>query len=85
MHLMEPYRLGSITLPNRVLMAPMTRARAAGTVAGEINARYYAQRAGAGLIISEGTQVSRLGQGYPYTPGVYTEQHQSGGPRWPLS
>lgn len=78
MRLLEPYQLGPITLPNRVLMAPMTRARTPDTVPGEVNARYYAQRAGAGLIISEGTQVSALGQGYPYTPGIYTAEQQSG-------
>lgn len=78
MRLMQPYQLGTLALPNRVLMAPMTRARAPETVAGEITARYYAQRAGAGLIITEGTQVSRLGQGYPFTPGVHTDEHRGG-------
>lgn len=78
MRLLDRYRLGPLTLPNRVLMAPMTRSRAPGTVQGPVNARYYAQRAGAGLIISEGTQVSELGQGYPYTPGIHTEQQETG-------
>lgn len=78
MRLLESYKLGSTTLQNRVLMAPMTRSRSPQTVAGETNARYYAQRAGAGLIISEGTQVSALGQGYPFTPGIYTDEHRDG-------
>lgn len=78
MRLFDPYQLGPLTLPNRVLMAPMTRSRAPETVQGRVNARYYAQRAGAGLIISEGTQVSVLGQGYPYTPGIHTEEHEAG-------
>jgi N-ethylmaleimide reductase len=78
MSLLDPYQLGPFTLPNRVLMAPMTRSRTPDGVPNELNARYYAQRAGAGLIITEGTQVSPLGQGYPYTPGVYTEEHETG-------
>ncbi|MDX2935516.1 alkene reductase [Streptomyces ipomoeae] len=76
--LLEEYDLGPFTLPNRVLMAPMGRNRAPETIPGPVNARYYAQRAGAGLIISEATQVSVLGQGYPYTPGIHTEQQQAG-------
>lgn len=59
-------------------MAPMTRSRAPETVPGPLNAEYYAQRAGAGLIISEGTQVSELDLGYPYTPGIRTDQQQAG-------
>lgn len=78
MRLLDRYRLGPLTLPNRVLMAPMTRSRAPETVQGAVNARYYAQRAGAGLIITEGTQVSVLGQGYPFTPGIHTDQQESG-------
>jgi N-ethylmaleimide reductase len=78
MSLLDPYQLGPFTLPNRVLMAPMTRSRTPDGVPNELNARYYAQRASAGLIITEGTQVGPLGQGYPYTPGVYTEEHEAG-------
>lgn len=78
MRLLEQYQLGPAALPNRVLMAPMTRARAPETVAGDLNARYYAQRASAGLIISEGTQISELGQGYPYTPGIHTDAQRDG-------
>ncbi|PMZ34761.1 alkene reductase, partial [Pseudomonas sp. GW247-3R2A] len=59
-------------LPNRIVMAPMTRARVEGTVPSEDMATYYAQRAGAGLIISESAQVSPQGRGYLYTPGIHS-------------
>ena len=60
--LLSPFTLGPLTLPNRVVMAPMTRNRAGpGNVPGALNATYYAQRAGAGLIVSEATQVSPQG------------------------
>lgn len=78
MRLVETYQLGSLTLPNRVVMAPMTRSRAPERVQGEINATYYAQRAGAGLIVSEGTQVSQLGAGYPWTPGIHSDAQVAG-------
>ncbi|RYF58041.1 MAG: alkene reductase [Comamonadaceae bacterium] len=78
MSLFETFQLGSLTLPNKIVMAPMTRSRSFGTVPSDLNARYYAQRAGAGLIITEGTQISALGQGYPFTPGIYSEEHRSG-------
>src|SRR3974390_3177047 len=68
----SPYRLGPLLLPNRMVMAPMTRNRAGpGDVPGELNITYYVQRAGAGLIVTEGSQVSREGQGYARTPGIY--------------
>lgn len=76
--LLEPYELGPLHLPNRMVMAPLTRNRAAGTVPGEINATYYVQRASAGLIVSEGTQVAPLGQGYPETPGIHSEEQVRG-------
>ena len=78
--LLAPFRLGDLELKNRVVMAPLTRSRAArGTDAPrELNARYYAQRAGAGLIVSEGSQISREGQGYLWTPGVYSEAQVEG-------
>jgi N-ethylmaleimide reductase len=76
--LFEPYRLGPLELPNRVVMAPLTRNRAQGTVPGELNATYYAQRASAGLIISEATQVTPMGQGYPETPGIHSEEQIRG-------
>src|SRR5215216_7992419 len=77
--LFAPYRLGGLELPNRILMAPMTRNRAgAGGVPVAIGAEYYAQRAGAGLIITEGTQPSATGQGYPGTPGLHDAAQQRG-------
>ncbi|WP_437683360.1 alkene reductase [Sorangium sp. So ce131] len=73
-HLLSPLPLGAIDLSNRVIMAPMTRSRAddAGVV-GEITATYYAQRASAGLIISEGIFPSAMGKGYIRTPGLATD------------
>jgi N-ethylmaleimide reductase len=77
--LFEPLRLGSITLPNRIIMAPLTRMRAAaGNAPTALNAEYYAQRATAGLIIAEGTAVSQQGQGYPNAPGIYTREQVEG-------
>lgn len=73
--LFSPLHLGPYELPNRVVMAPLTRNRAlAREVPGPINAEYYAQRASAGLIVSEATQISRQGQGYPKTPGIFTQE-----------
>jgi N-ethylmaleimide reductase len=72
--LFEPIRVGALELPNRIVMAPLTRQRAAaGNVPTELNALYYAQRAGAGLIVSEATQVTPEGQGYASTPGIHSE------------
>src|SRR6202034_3962285 len=77
--ILSAYRLGPLQLPNRVVMAPMTRTRAGpGNVPGAVNATYYAQRASAGLIISEGTQVSQQGQGYPGTPGIFSREQVAG-------
>ena len=68
------YRLGGLALPNRVVMAPMTRVRAAaGGLATPSMATYYAQRAAAGLIVTEGVQPSLVGQSNPGTPGLYTD------------
>lgn len=74
-----PVRVGRDTLPNRLVMAPMTRSRANfdGTP-GDLAADYYAQRAGVGLIVTEGTQPSDDGQGYLATPGIYTRAHIAG-------
>ncbi|KQN19635.1 alkene reductase, partial [Sphingomonas sp. Leaf33] len=73
--LFSPYDLGPITLANRIVMAPLTRNRAApGLLPSEHAAKYYAQRAGAGLIITEATQVSKQAQGYQDTPGLYTPE-----------
>jgi N-ethylmaleimide reductase len=72
--LFSPIRLGPYDLPNRAVMAPMTRNRAGpGEVPTPLMATYYAQRASAGLIVSEGTQISPQGQGYPGTPGIFSE------------
>jgi N-ethylmaleimide reductase len=73
--LFTPLRVGAIQLPNRIVMAPLTRMRAgANNVPSALNAEYYAQRSSAGLIISEGTAVSAQGQGYPSSPGIYTTE-----------
>ncbi|PSR54711.1 alkene reductase [Adhaeribacter arboris] len=78
--LLTSYQLGSLTLKNRVVMAPMTRSRADNpeNAATALAAQYYAQRASAGLIISEGTQVSPQGVGYINTPGIYSEAQVKG-------
>ena len=77
--LFQPYVLGDLTLANRIVMAPLTRNRAgAGLVPGELTATYYAQRASAGLIITEATQVSAQAQGYQDTPGLYTPEQIAG-------
>jgi len=70
--LFSPFKLASLPLVNRVVMAPLTRARAPDDVATETVALYYTQRATAGLIVSEGTPISREGQGYLFNPGIYT-------------
>lgn len=73
--LFTSYRLGGLTLPNRTVMAPMTRSRAAARgLATPSMASYYAQRATAGLIVSEGVQPSLIGQSNPGTPGLHTDE-----------
>jgi len=73
--LFDPIKLGEINAPNRVLMAPLTRGRATREhVPTELMATYYAQRAGAGLIITEATGISRQGLGWPYAPGLWTKE-----------
>ena len=77
--LFSPFKLGPITLANRMVMAPLTRNRAeAGNVPGPMTIEYYAQRAGVGLIIAEATQVSAQAQGYIATPGVHTPEQIAG-------
>ena len=67
--------MGAITLPNRVLMSPLTRNRAESDgVPGDLATTYYRQRSGAGVIITEATQISPMGKGYLDTPGIHTEQ-----------
>jgi len=78
-NLFTPLQVGPYRLRNRIVMAPLTRSRAAsGNVPHELNALYYAQRASAGLIISEATQVVPEGQGYISTPGVYSDAQVAG-------
>src|SRR5215470_6159845 len=78
--LFEPTRLGRYSLPNRIVMAPLTRSRARqpGNVPTSLNACYYAQRASAAFIISEATQVSMQGQGYAWTPGIHSREQVEG-------
>lgn len=78
--LFEPVRVGRYELPHRFVMAPLTRSRARqpGNVPSSLNACYYAQRASAGLIISEATQVSLQGQGYAWTPGIHSLEQIEG-------
>jgi len=77
--LFQPYALGPITLANHIVMAPLTRNRAgAGLIPSELAATYYAQRATAGLLITEATQVSAQAQGYQDTPGLYTQAQIDG-------
>ena len=74
--LFDTVQVGDITAANRVFMAPLTRARSDkdGHLQTPLHALYYAQRAGAGLIVSEATQISAQGQGYAWTPGIYTPE-----------
>jgi N-ethylmaleimide reductase len=77
--LFDSYKLGPLTLPNRFVMAPLTRNRAvAGMVPNPLAVEYYAQRASAGLLISEASQVSQQGQGYQDTPGIYSKEQVAG-------
>jgi N-ethylmaleimide reductase len=79
MDILSPFKLGPLTLPNRVVMAPMTRNRAGpGNAPGPLNATYYAQRATAGLIVTEATQISPQGIGYPGTPGIHSATQVAG-------
>src|ERR1700758_2138381 len=78
--LLAPFTLGDLRLKNRIVMAPLTRTRAQnpGKVPNALMAEYYAQRAGAGLIITEGTFVSEQGQGWYGAPGIYNEEQRAG-------
>ena len=78
MMLLEPYQMGSLSLTNRMVMCPLTRNRAPGGVPNLLMRDYYVQRATAGLIVTEGTQVSARGQGYQDTPGIYTDEQRDG-------
>lgn len=77
--LLSPIKMGAWQLPNRMIMAPLTRCRASeGRVPNAMMAEYYAQRASAGLIISEATSVCPMGVGYPNTPGIWTDDQVAG-------
>ncbi len=77
--LFTPLQVGALTLPNRVIMAPLTRCRAdAGRVPSAEAVEYYRQRAGAGLILTEATSVSPMGVGYPDTPGIWSDAQIEG-------
>lgn len=76
--LFDPITIGDLTLSNRIVMAPLTRNRSPNAIPGELTATYYAQRASAGLIVSEGTPISQQGQGYADVPGLYTPESLAG-------
>ncbi|PHV13379.1 alkene reductase [Chitinimonas sp. BJB300] len=78
--LFDSLQVGDFTLPNRIIMAPLTRTRAsgAGRVPNTLMRDYYVQRASAGMIISEATAVSPMGVGYPRTPGIWSEEQVQG-------
>lgn len=76
--LFTPLKVGALELPNRVIMAPLTRSRTPDTVPGEMQQTYYGQRASAGLIISEATNISPTAVGYVYTPGMWTDEQEAG-------
>jgi 2,4-dienoyl-CoA reductase-like NADH-dependent reductase (Old Yellow Enzyme family) len=77
--LFDPIQIGALKLPNRIVMAPLTRMRAFGErTPGPLNARHYALRASAGLIITEATSVTPQGVGYPNTPGIWSEKQIAG-------
>ena len=78
--LFDPLKLGAIQLPNRILMAPLTRSRATPDtrVPTSLQVEYYTQRAGAGLIFSEATSVSPMGVGYAATPGIWSQEQTEG-------
>jgi N-ethylmaleimide reductase len=78
-NLFSPVEVGPLMLRNRVVMAPLTRSRPGpGNVPNQLSALYYAQRASAGLIISEATQISQQGQGYISTPGIHSTEQIEG-------
>jgi len=77
--LFTPLALGDLTLPNRIVMAPLTRNRTGeGNVPTALNVEYYTQRASAGLIITEASQISPQGIGYPATPGIHNDEQEAG-------
>src|SRR5690349_23368468 len=77
-HLFEPYERDGMVLPHRVAMAPLTRNRARATIPGELNATYYAQRASAAILVTEGTHPDPVGQGYLDIAGLHDDTQQDG-------
>src|SRR5450432_3496332 len=78
--LFDPLKVGALTLPNRIVMAPLTRSRAHPDTRAhnELAVEYYGQRAGAGLILSEATSVTPMGVGYAATPGIWSDEQVEG-------
>lgn len=76
--LFQPFSNGALKLKNHIVMAPMTRSRAINNIPNELMANYYAQRSGAGLIVTEGTSPSPEGLGYPRIPGIFSEEQVAG-------
>ena len=78
MKVFESFKLGELTLKNRIVMAPMTRSRAVNNIPNQLMKTYYSQRAGAGLIVTEGTSPSPNGLGYPRIPGAFSDEQFEG-------
>src|SRR6478735_992599 len=77
--LFDPIKIGDLTLPNRIFMAPLTRSRASeGRVPNALMRDYYVQRASAGLILTEATSVTPTGVGYADTPGIWSDEQVQG-------
>ncbi|MEM7550161.1 MAG: alkene reductase [Bacteroidota bacterium] len=76
--LLEPASLGDLELKNRIALSPMTRSRAPESVPTDLMAKYYKQRSSGGLLITEATQIAADGIGYPWTPGIYTDEQTEG-------
>ena len=77
--LFDPIRMGDLALPNRIVMAPLTRCRADEThTPTDLMCEYYEQRASAGMILTEATVIDPMAIGYPNTPGIWTEAHVAG-------
>src|SRR5437763_16329577 len=79
----DPIKIGALQLPNRIIMAPLTRTRASeGRIPNALMRDYYVQRASAGLILTEATSVAPMGVGYPDTPGIWSAEQVAG---WKLA
>ena len=77
--LFTPIQIGALQLPNRIIMAPLTRCRSSeGRVPNALMAQYYTQRSNAGMILSEATSVTTMGVGYPNTPGIWSDEQVEG-------